>query len=365
MARRCCAGWTAGGRSGRSWPTRPRRARPAPRRRAAGRRCGPPGCCVDLDAADLLAADAGPAAAARTAAELPAALGRRRGGWRARRAAAVVVEGATRVGRAAGGDARGQRGRPGERPRHRRRPPPADAVVGGLGAADEGRPRSLAAADAVRRASPLTDLRPLPDGSAADLVVLARPWAASDPLVAGRAPRRRAAPGRHRARRHRRGRPAGRPGRDRLPALRRPAPPGRRSRAGPRLAAQLTAARAAAQRRDGHLPADRRHRRGAGAGLPGRRAPRRRRWTRPSSCARPTCSRGCAAGRRTPTAAAGRLPEPPAGPTGHPPGRPRRGSSGRDRAAAGNNGRLTELASSPETTRRRRTGATGAGEEDA
>jgi hypothetical protein len=59
-----------------------------------------------------------------------------------------------------------------------------DAVVGGLDAADEGRPRSLAAADAVRRASPLTDLRPLPDGSPADLVVLTRPWAASDPLVA-------------------------------------------------------------------------------------------------------------------------------------------------------------------------------------
>jgi hypothetical protein len=60
-----------------------------------------------------------------------------------------------------------------------------DAVVGGLTAADEGRPRSLAAADAVRRASPLTDLRPLPAGAAADVVVLARAWAASDPLVSG------------------------------------------------------------------------------------------------------------------------------------------------------------------------------------
>jgi bacteriocin biosynthesis cyclodehydratase domain-containing protein len=60
-----------------------------------------------------------------------------------------------------------------------------DAVVGGLTAADEGRPRVLAAADAVRRASPLTDLRPLPAGVRADLVVLARAWAASDPLVAG------------------------------------------------------------------------------------------------------------------------------------------------------------------------------------
>jgi hypothetical protein len=52
-----------------------------------------------------------------------------------------------------------------------------------LSAADEGRPRALAAADAIRRASPLTDLRPLAD-VAADLVVLARPWAASDPLAA-------------------------------------------------------------------------------------------------------------------------------------------------------------------------------------
>jgi len=60
-----------------------------------------------------------------------------------------------------------------------------DAVVGGLTGADEGRPRAMAAADAVRRASPLTDLRPLPAGAGADLVVLTRPWAASDPLVAG------------------------------------------------------------------------------------------------------------------------------------------------------------------------------------
>jgi hypothetical protein len=57
-----------------------------------------------------------------------------------------------------------------------------EAIVGGLAAADEGRPRALAAADAVRRASPLTDLRPLPPGQPADLVVLCRPWAAVDPL---------------------------------------------------------------------------------------------------------------------------------------------------------------------------------------
>jgi hypothetical protein len=60
-----------------------------------------------------------------------------------------------------------------------------DAVVGGIAAADEGRPRSAAAADAVRRANPLTDLCPLPPGAPADLVVLTGPWAASDPLAAG------------------------------------------------------------------------------------------------------------------------------------------------------------------------------------
>jgi hypothetical protein len=43
----------------------------------------------------------------------------------------------------------------------------------------------MAAADAVRRASPLTDLRPVTDGAQPDLVVLARPWAASDPTTAG------------------------------------------------------------------------------------------------------------------------------------------------------------------------------------
>jgi hypothetical protein len=59
----------------------------------------------------------------------------------------------------------------------------ADAVVGGLTSADEGRPRSMAAADAIRRASPLTDLRPLPAGVAPDLAVLTRPWAASDPVT--------------------------------------------------------------------------------------------------------------------------------------------------------------------------------------
>ncbi|TQN41605.1 ThiF family protein [Blastococcus colisei] len=141
------------------------------------------GLLVDLDAGDLLAAAAGPAAAARTAPELPAAVARP-GGWRARRQAVVVVEGATRVGTplaamlAASGVGRVTVRDPGLTAA-------GDAVVGGLSAADEGRPRALAAADAVRRASPLTDLRPLPSHAGADLVVLARPWAASDPLVAG------------------------------------------------------------------------------------------------------------------------------------------------------------------------------------
>ncbi len=145
------------------------------------------GLIVDLDAADLLATDAGPAAAARAASELPAAVGPGAGGrgsgWRARRTTAVVVEGATRVGvplaalLAASGV-----GRVSVRDPAVTRA--GDAVVGGLTAADEGRPRSVAAADAIRRASPLTDLRPLPAGTAPDLVVLSRAWAASDPLVA-------------------------------------------------------------------------------------------------------------------------------------------------------------------------------------
>jgi hypothetical protein len=139
---------------------------------------------VDLEPADLLAADAGPSAAARTACEMPDAASVGGGGWRARRAATVVVEGATRVGTplaavlAASGVGR-------VCVRDTGVVEPGDAVVGGLSAADGGRPRVLAAADAVRRASPLTDLGRPPSAGAADLVVLARPWAASDPLVAG------------------------------------------------------------------------------------------------------------------------------------------------------------------------------------
>jgi bacteriocin biosynthesis cyclodehydratase domain-containing protein len=141
------------------------------------------GLLLDIDPADLLAADAGPAAAARTAAELPAALSSGPTGtaWRRRRAAVVAVEGATRVGvplaavLAASGVGRIS-------VRDTGMVSAGDVIVGGLDAADEGRPRAVAAADAIRRASPLTDLRPL-SGEAADLVVLARPWAGSDPLV--------------------------------------------------------------------------------------------------------------------------------------------------------------------------------------
>ncbi len=139
------------------------------------------GLLVDIDPADLLAGDAGPAAEARTVAELPAAA---RGAWRARRSATVVVEGATRVGVPLAA-VLGASGIGRISVRDGGVVAAADAVVGGLATADEGRPRAMAAADAVRRASPLTDLRPLPPGADADLVVLARPWAASDPLVAG------------------------------------------------------------------------------------------------------------------------------------------------------------------------------------
>ncbi|MCV2488669.1 ThiF family adenylyltransferase [Geodermatophilus sp. YIM 151500] len=142
------------------------------------------GLLVELDPADLLVADAGSSAAERTAPELPAAVPAGGRAWQARRAAAVVVEGATRVGvplaaaLAASGVGR-------VTVRDAGTTTAGDAVVGGLTAADEGRPRAPAAADAVRRANPSTDLRPLPAGAEPDLVVLARPWAASDPLVAG------------------------------------------------------------------------------------------------------------------------------------------------------------------------------------
>ena len=140
------------------------------------------GLLVDCDPGDLLAAGAGPARAARTAPELPAGPGSDPSAWRARRSATVVVEGATRVGvpLAAVLAASGV-GRIAVRDRGATRA--GDAVVGGLTAEDEGRPRSAAAADAVRRADPLADLRPVAPGERVDLVVLARPWAASDPLV--------------------------------------------------------------------------------------------------------------------------------------------------------------------------------------
>ncbi|RBY96502.1 thiamine biosynthesis protein ThiF [Blastococcus sp. TF02-8] len=138
---------------------------------------------TDLDPADLLAMGAGPAAVARAAVELPsAAVVPRSAVWRNRASAAVVVDGATRVGvpLAAVLAASGV-GRVVVRDEGSVRA--ADAVVGGLTADDEGRPRSSAAADAVRRVSPSTDQRPLPPGVPPDLTVLARPWAASDPVA--------------------------------------------------------------------------------------------------------------------------------------------------------------------------------------
>ncbi|WP_222266419.1 ThiF family adenylyltransferase [Modestobacter marinus] len=143
------------------------------------------GLVHDLTAADLLAIDPGPAAAARALTELPAAVPRSAAGgrWRDRRQSAVVVDGATRVGTplaavlAASGVGR-------VHVRDRGSTLAAEAVVGGVAASDEGRPRSLAAADAVRRVSPLTELGPLPPGRSPDVVVLCRPWAALDPLTA-------------------------------------------------------------------------------------------------------------------------------------------------------------------------------------
>jgi hypothetical protein len=141
------------------------------------------GLLLDVDAADLLATDAGSAAAARTAAELPAALATAGGAvWGIRRSAAVVVDGANRVGVPLAA-ALAASGVGWISVRDAGLATAGDAIVGGLSVADEGRPRALAAADAIRRASPLTDLRPLAD-EAADLVVLARPWSASDPLAA-------------------------------------------------------------------------------------------------------------------------------------------------------------------------------------
>lgn len=143
--------------------------------RAAGR-------LVDLSTADVLASSPAPAARARDAADLAAAVGAGgAGAWARRRVAAVVVDGATRVGvplaalLAASGVGR-------VHVRDRGPAAAADAAVGGIRAADEGRPRTLAAADAVRRAVPEVDLAPLPAGTAPDLLVLTRPWSALDPV---------------------------------------------------------------------------------------------------------------------------------------------------------------------------------------
>ncbi|WP_369131084.1 ThiF family adenylyltransferase [Modestobacter roseus] len=138
------------------------------------------GLLREVTAGDLLATDPGPAAAARAGLELPTVAA---GRWRTRRQSSVVVEGATRVGTplaallAASGVGRVS-------VRDRGLTTAGEPVVGGVAAHDEGRPRVLAAADAIRRASPLTDLRPLPATQRPDLVLLCRPWAAVDPLTA-------------------------------------------------------------------------------------------------------------------------------------------------------------------------------------
>ncbi|MGY1751358.1 ThiF family adenylyltransferase [Modestobacter sp. SYSU DS0511] len=138
------------------------------------------GLLHEVSAGDLLATDPGPAAASRADLELPTVAA---GRWRVRRQSSVVVEGATRVGTplaallAASGVGRVS-------VRDRGLTTAGEPVVGGVAVVDEGRPRVLAAADAVRRASPLTDLRPLPPEQHPDLVVLCRPWAAVDPLTA-------------------------------------------------------------------------------------------------------------------------------------------------------------------------------------
>ena len=229
------------------------------------------GLLHDLAAADVLATDAGPAAAARAGVELPAAVpGSRAGGrWRDRRQSAVVVEGADRVGTplaavlAASGVGR-------VHVRDRGTTRAGDAIVGGATAADEGRPRPSAAADAIRRASPLTDLRPLAPGQAPDLVVLCRPWAAVDPLSV--AWHRAGVPhlvatvrGGNRGRRPVRG-----ARRQQLPAM----CGGLAPRRGPHLAAARRPARRGRtrpDRGDDHLPAHGADRGGAGARAPGRR----------------------------------------------------------------------------------------------
>ncbi|GAB3359884.1 ThiF family adenylyltransferase [Modestobacter lapidis] len=144
------------------------------------------GLVHDLAPVDLLAGDPGPAAVARAAAELPAAVPGTAGGgrWRIRRQSSVVVDGATRVGIPLAAVLAGS-GVGTVHVRDRGLTTAADAVVGGAGADDEGRPRSLVAADAIRRVNPLTDLRPLPPTQHPDLVVLCRPWSASDPLQVG------------------------------------------------------------------------------------------------------------------------------------------------------------------------------------
>ena len=127
----------------------------------------------------------------------------------------------------------------------------------------------------------------------------------------------------------------------------------------PRLAAQLTADRAAAQRSHRHLPAHRRHRGPAGAGLPGRqrRAGHAGRDRRAAAAGPPAARAAVAAAPRLRLRRG--LREHSDGAIDHSRGRRRDDSSRRDRRPAGNNGRLTEPTSSPETTRQRPSRARG------
>nr|BFE68025.1 hypothetical protein GCM10020092_013260 [Actinoplanes digitatis] len=143
---------------------------------------------------------------------------------------------------------------------------------GPLTAADIGRPRSEAAAEAIQRAAPGTDTRTVRRG-AASLVIRLGGYPHPALSSIGRAQRRRALPRRVDPRGPGAGRPAGAARDVALPGLRRPAPPRagthlarRGGTAGIRDRAGRAVRRGDAARRDG-LPGRR------GAGLPRRRHP--------------------------------------------------------------------------------------------
>jgi bacteriocin biosynthesis cyclodehydratase domain-containing protein len=128
----------------------------------------------DLASLSLVARSGGPAATERL---------------RRRRAAHVVVHGATRVGVPLAA-AMGAAGVGRVAVVDRGSVLLADANPGGLLPADENRPRRMAAHDAVRRVAPATDTTIGPDRRA-DLIVLCDPWPAEQlraPLHAARTP---------------------------------------------------------------------------------------------------------------------------------------------------------------------------------